>query len=162
AVVEYVDRVLTQALFDCESIDDPGDLLEGVIEMGGRIDRGLSEAGKIRSNHAVALCQHRNQVTEHVRRRAEAVEQQDDGSVRWTGLAIEDAHRFDIGRTVVDLCVVCDGCRRNGRTQRGRCNKLVFDAHDGCSRVWKDRGYIDQSSHPPSRLRMRRAMYLPR
>ena len=77
AVVEDVNRIAIEA--DCldEGVDDLGKVLKGVVEpvAVGRVRE--AEARQIWSSYMIAIGQCGNEVAKHVRRRGEAVQQEE-------------------------------------------------------------------------------------
>ena len=95
AIVEDVKRIAVQPDRLDEAADDLGKRVEAVGERAARRRLGLSEAGQVGSDHTVAVGQRADQVAEHVARRREAMQQQDDGRFDGTGLSVEDVHVAD-------------------------------------------------------------------
>ena len=60
----------------------------------------MTEGRIVRRDHAIAVRERRNQVTEHVRRGGKAVQQQDRRRIRRARLAIEDVYPIDFGRAI--------------------------------------------------------------
>ena len=130
AVVEHVDRIAIQALFDREGIDDGSHFVERVVECDALFDRRLPEARQVGGDHAVALRQDRDQVPEHVGGGTEAVEQQDGRGARRSGFAVEDVDPLDIGGAVVDLGGGLGRDSRGRTAQRSGSEQKAFEVHD--------------------------------
>lgn len=102
AIVEHVHGEAFDALGDGEGIDHAGQPVERVVEGETGRDGGLAEAGQVGRKDMPGVGQPRDQVAEHVRRGAEAVQQQDGGRVRRAGFAVEKVDALDVDRTVMD------------------------------------------------------------
>src|SRR5215469_13887647 len=84
----------------CEPVDDLGQIVKGVAEFFtvGRV--GKAEPREIRRNHMVLIRKRRNEITKHVRRGGETVQQQDRGTIPGTCFAIKDLGTVDDGMLV--------------------------------------------------------------
>ena len=89
AIVEDVERELLEAEHFGEPVDHVGDVLEGVGELVPRRLLGHPEARQIGRHDMIVVGEFRDQVSEHVARAREAVEQQNGRASLVAGLAIE-------------------------------------------------------------------------
>ncbi len=102
AVVEHVHRKPVEADDLGEAVDHAGNVVERVFEPFSRRHVGLTEPGKIRCNHPEFVGEQRDQVTKHVARAREAVQQQQLRCVSRPRFTIEDLEAVDIGRSIPD------------------------------------------------------------
>lgn len=72
-------------------VDDRCQVVKGVLEACPLPDGGLPESRQIGRDHVIALRQHRNEGSKHVRGGAKAMEQQDRRGVLRSCFAVEDA-----------------------------------------------------------------------
>jgi hypothetical protein len=77
-------------------------MLSNVSEFFSRRHVGLTEPRKVRRDHTKSVSEQRDQITKHVARAREAVEQQQLRCVGWSSLAIENIETIDIGRAISD------------------------------------------------------------
>src|ERR1700684_3852154 len=102
AVVEGVHGKPIEAYGLREALDHTRDVFEGVFEFLSRRHIGLTEAGKVRRDEMKSVVEQRNEVTEHVARGREAVQQQELRRVAWPRLAIKNLETVRVGRSVSD------------------------------------------------------------
>src|ERR1700761_306671 len=96
AIVEDIQRVMFQADRVDEQAHDAREFVEAVVERPAGRGLGLSEARQVGSDHAIVLRQLRDQVAKHVTGGGEPMQQQNDGGVGGTGLAIEHLYVADL------------------------------------------------------------------
>jgi hypothetical protein len=84
-----------------------GEPVEGVVELihGGRI--GMPETDVVRRDDTEAVRQQRDEVTVHVRRRREAVQEHADRVDCVAGCAVEGAQTIDVDEAVLDSSAGC-------------------------------------------------------
>src|ERR1700678_4144023 len=102
AVIEDVDREAIKAHQFSEAVDDAGDVVEGIFELGPRRHVRLPEPGQVRRNDVETVREQRDQIPEHVAGTREAVKQQQLGCLGSAGFAVEHLPTLDVDRTVVD------------------------------------------------------------
>ena len=101
-VIKNINRKAVEADDFGEALDDVGDVVERVAEFIVRRHIGLTEAGKVRRDHKKSAGEQRDQITKHVARAREAVQQQQLRCVGWPRFTIEDLETVDIGRAISD------------------------------------------------------------
>src|SRR5262249_33070865 len=83
-------------------VDNASQAFKGVLELlpVGRLRE--AEAWQVGRDHVKAVGQGWNEITEHVRRRREAVQQKNGGSSFWSGFAIKNLQAVDGGMLISD------------------------------------------------------------
>src|SRR5262245_34774823 len=102
AVVEDVHRKLIEAYDFGEALDHAGNVVECVSEFFSRRHVGLPEPRKVRRNHKKSVGEQRDQITEHVARARETVQQQQLRCFGWPRFTIEDLETVDVGLEISD------------------------------------------------------------
>src|SRR5262245_41510178 len=90
AIVEDVHRKPIEADHFGEAFDHAGNVVECVSELFSRRHVGLTEPGKVRCNDVKSVSKKRDQVTEHVTRAGESVQEQEIGRAGRSRFAIEE------------------------------------------------------------------------
>jgi hypothetical protein len=101
-VVKDIDREAVEADDLGKAVDHVRNTVERVTEFLPRRHIGLAEAGKVRRDDMKSISNERDQVTEHVARAREAVQQQELRRIGRPCLAIENLEAIDIDRAVSD------------------------------------------------------------
>src|SRR5215831_6890404 len=96
AVVEDVHRKLIEAYDLGEAVDHVGNVVECVSEFFSRRHVGSTEPRKVRRDHKKSVGEQRDQITKHVARAREAVQQQQLRCVGWPRFTIEDLETVDM------------------------------------------------------------------
>jgi hypothetical protein len=104
AVVKEVHRKPIEADDLAKAVDHVGNVVECVSEFFPRRHVGLTEPGKVRRDHMKSIGEQRDQVTKHVARAREAVQQQQLRRAGWPRFAIKDLETIDIGRAISHWC----------------------------------------------------------
>jgi hypothetical protein len=102
AVVEVVDREAFQANDFREAVNDAGDVVECVGELGPRRHLRLAEAWQVGRDDVEAIGEERDEIPKHVARAGEAMKQQQRRRIGAPSLATEDHETVHVGRTIFD------------------------------------------------------------
>nr|GEU28643.1 serine racemase [Tanacetum cinerariifolium] len=102
AVILHVQRVTVDAQRGREPVDGVRQVVEAVGVAVHRRHIALAVAGVVGRDHVVAVRQQRDQVAEHLRRRGEAVQQQQGGGMLRSRFAVKDVHAVDVDGAVAD------------------------------------------------------------
>ena len=102
AVVKDVQRKLIETYDLGEAVDHVGNAVECVSEFFSLRHVGLTEPGKVRRDHEESIGEQRDQITKHVARARETVQQQQLRRIGWPRFTIEDLETVDIGRAISD------------------------------------------------------------
>src|SRR5262249_61325926 len=97
-VVEDVHRKLIEAYDLREAVDHASNVVECVCEFFSRRHVGLTEPRKVRRDHEKSIGEQRDQITKHVARAREAVQQQQLRGIDRARFTIGDIETVDIGR----------------------------------------------------------------
>src|SRR5262245_57719648 len=89
AIVEDVYREMIEAYDLGEAVDHASNVVECVAELFSRRHVGLTEPRKVRRDHQKSVGEQRDEITEHVARGREAVQQQQLRCVGWSRFAIK-------------------------------------------------------------------------
>src|SRR5262249_9819065 len=103
AIVEDIDGEAAKSDHFSEAVDSPGDVVEGVVELGPLRHVRLAKPGQIGRNDMKLLGELRNEFAEHVACSWKAVQQKECRRVRAAGLPAEDLDAFDSYAPVSDL-----------------------------------------------------------
>src|SRR5260370_42052874 len=98
AVVEDVHCKPIEADDLGKAVDHTGDVVERVTEFFSWRHIGLTEPRKVRRDDMKSVAEERDQITEHVSRAREAVQQRQLRRIRWPRLAIENHETINIDR----------------------------------------------------------------
>jgi hypothetical protein len=102
-IVEGIDGEAVESDYFSEAVDSPRDVVEGVAELGPVRHVRLAKPGQIGRNDMKSVRDLRNEIAEHVARSWKAMQQKECGSVRATGLPVEDVDAVDGYSPVSDL-----------------------------------------------------------